>query len=110
MGALGDSTWLRLTISGVPAWTTRPVRIFTFIYAGSCAGHDVVPTFALNDVVQADLMGNSNLFGPFTLLKSVPASLIELHSRAYAVVLRSSAADGNVDLFCGDLRTVTVRP
>ena len=100
---MGDGTWLRLTISGVPTWTTRPVRIFTFIYAGSCAGHDAVPAYALNDVVQAGLISSSNLFGPFTLVKSVPEPLSELHSRAYALVLRSSPADGNVDLFCGDL-------
>jgi hypothetical protein len=104
MGARGDATWLRVEISGVPPWVSRPVQLYTFIFAGSCAGHDATPTFALNEIVQAGLFSNAARSGPFTLVKSVPVAMDALRSGTFALVVRASPADGNVDLYCGDMK------
>jgi len=103
MAAEGDMTALTLLLSGVPPWVSRPVQLYTFIYGGSCVEHGATAAFALNDIVQAGLFSNNASFGPFTLKKSVPLPLNELRTGGYAVIVRTSAADGNVDLFCGDL-------
>ena len=106
MGPQGDRTAITLTVTGVPPWVGRPVQLYTFVYAGSCAGHDPAPAYALNEVVQAGLFSNSGAFGPFTLVKLVPASMAALRSRPYALVVRTSPADGNVDIFCGEMNSM----
>ena len=103
MAAEGSTTALTLFLSGVPPWVVRPVQLYTFIYSGSCAEHGATPMFALNDIVQAGLFSNNALFGPFTVKKSVPLQLNALRTGGYAVVVRASPADGNIDLFCGEL-------
>ena len=104
MGAQGDKTLLVLNITGVPPWVVRPVQVYTFIYAGSCARHDATTAYALNDIVQAGLFSNSGMIGPFTLKKTVPVAMDTLRYGDYAIVLRTSPADGNVDIFCGDMK------
>ncbi len=104
MTAQGDRTLLNFTITGVPPWMGRPVQIFTFVYTGSCAKLDATPAYALNEIVQAGLFSNSSAFGPFSMAKTVPTSMETLRTGNYALVLRSSPADGNVDIFCGDMK------
>jgi hypothetical protein len=103
MGPQGDKTVIRLTISGVPPWVARPVQLYTFVYAGSCSEHAVRPVYALNEIVQAQLLGNGGRNGPYTLEKTVPASIDALRSAPHALVIRTSPADGNVDIYCGDM-------
>jgi hypothetical protein len=98
----GDQTLMTLTVSGVPPWTTRPVHIFTFVHAGSCASHDSSPAFALNETVQP--MRQGSLSRPFVLRKTVPLPLDALRSPPHAVILRTSPADGFEEIFCGELR------
>jgi hypothetical protein len=104
LAARNDATAITYTVTGVPPWMARPVRLYTFVYAGSCAQHSEPPVHALNESVQAGLFSRSSAVGPFTLAKTVPQSLDALRSGAFALVVRTSPADGNVDLFCGDLR------
>lgn len=103
IGPLGDRTAMRITVTGVPPWVVRPVQFYTFVYAGTCAQHAEPPAHALNDVVSAGLFSNNAITGPFFLSKTVPATMASLQSRPHALVIRTSAADGNVDLFCGDV-------
>ena len=41
----------------------------------------------------------------FTIAKVVPVPMATLRSDAYAIVLRTSPADGNWDIFCGDVKS-----
>ena len=50
MTGQGDRTLINLTITGVPPWVARPIQLFTFVYAGSCAKRDGAPAYALNDM------------------------------------------------------------
>jgi hypothetical protein len=104
MTAQGDRTLINLTISGVPPWVVRPIQLFTFVYAGTCAKHDARPAYALNDTVQVNAQSGIGLSGPFTLAKSLPVPMATLRSGEYAIVLRASPADGNWDIFCGDMK------
>lgn len=103
IGPLGEQTAMRITVTGVPPWVARPVQLYTFVYPGTCARHAEPPAYALNEVVSAGLFSNNGITGPFFLGKTVPATMASLQSRPHALVIRTSAADGNVDLFCGDV-------
>ena len=104
MARQGDKTVIRLTVTAVPPWVVRPVQLYTFVYAGTCVDHQETPAYALNEIVQADLLGNAGPFGPFILEKTLPAPIDTLRAEAHAIVVRTSPADGNVDIYCGDMR------
>ncbi len=106
MTAQGDRTLINLTISGVPPWVARPIQVFTFVYAGSCAKRDATPAYALNDTVQVNAQNSIRVSGPFTLAKTLPVPMATLRSGEYAIVLRTSPADGNWDIFCGDMSSI----
>jgi hypothetical protein len=96
----GDSTAMVLNVSGVPSEFVRPVRLYTYIYRGSCVQLPASPAYELNEVVVPIRRSAS----PFTLNKSVPLPSNQLRSGGYSVVVRSSPPDGSIDLFCGDIR------
>jgi hypothetical protein len=104
MTAQGDRTLINLTITSVPPWVVRPIQLFTFVYAGSCAKRDATPAYALNDTVHVNAQSDIGLSGPFTLAKTLPVPMATLRSGEYAIVLRTSPADGNWDIFCGDMK------
>jgi hypothetical protein len=104
MTAQGDKTLINLTITRVPPWVVRPTQLFTFVYAGSCAKRDATPAYALNDTVRVNAQSDIGLSGPFTLAKTLPVPMATLRSGEYAIVLRASPADGNWDMFCGDMQ------
>ena len=78
----------------------RPVRLYTYIYQGSCDQLAAAPAYDLNEVVAPSRRSGP----PFTMNKSVPLPLTQLRSGGYSVVVRASPVDGDVDLFCGDIR------
>jgi hypothetical protein len=97
----GNGTALGLLISGVPNITALPPHIYTFIYSGSCGNHDAKPTYSLNQrVVLGDRVPGRGML----MSKYVPTSVSDLTSSDYALVLRTGAADGNFDIFCGNLK------
>ena len=104
LGSQGDRTLIVLTLSGVPPWVSRPVQLLTFIHAGSCADHGATPAYALNEIVQAQFFGNGRPAGPFTMEKTAPVPLAALRAGRYAIVVRTVPADGNADIFFGDLQ------
>jgi hypothetical protein len=96
----GESTAMVLNVSGVPSYFVRPVRLYTYIYRSNCDQPPASPAYELNEVVVPFRRSGS----PFTLNKSVPLPSNQLLSGGYSVVVRSSPPDGNIDLFCGDIR------
>ena len=80
MTAQGDRTLINLTITGVPPWVARPIQLFTYVYAGSCAKRDATPAYALNDTVQVNAQNSVGVSGPFTIAKAVPVPMATLRS------------------------------
>jgi hypothetical protein len=97
---IGDSTAMVLYVSGVPSEFVRPVRLYTYIYRGTCVQLPELPTYELNEVV----VPIRRSAPPFTLNKRVPVPSNQLRSSGYSVVVRSSPPDRSIDLFCGDIR------
>lgn len=95
----GDVTGITYLISGVPAGVTRPVQLYTFIYSGTCARLSAEPAYSMNNTTQATPTSSG-----WTLSKEVPVALSDLLSESRALVVRTSPADGNIDIFCGDVR------
>jgi hypothetical protein len=102
----GASTNVVVQVSGV-TYVTRPVHLYSYIYPGSCRQHDMRPAYALTRQVLADrgpLLWN----GPYSVRNQAPVSLEQLRSSPHAIVVMSSPADGNFELFCGDLRAASI--
>ncbi|MCO6056598.1 hypothetical protein NG726_07905 [Pseudomonas sp. MOB-449] len=97
----GDETSISFVISGVPSFTTRPVRLYTFIYPGSCVHPGASPAYELNNTVTTERHFKGDVW---RMSKSAPVPLSTLRSGDYSLVLRTTPADGNYDIFCGDIR------
>ncbi|MCY1248105.1 hypothetical protein D9M72_614990 [compost metagenome] len=99
--ASGEATAMSIFISGVPSGTTRPVHVYSFIYAGSCTQRlTEVPAFEMNQRVLAD---KDNSKGGWTLWKKANVALSTLRSGNFSIVLRTAPADGNHEIFCGEI-------
>ena len=95
----GDETGLDFTIGGVPSGVSSPLQLQAFIYPGSCANPGARPAYSLNQDTQA-YEGQAG----WVMSKVVPVALGSLTATEHAVVVRTSQADGNQDIFCGDIR------
>ena len=102
--AQGNATELVFVVSGVPSFTTLPAHLYTYIFPGSCARLADHPAYAMNDrTVLGDRVPSRTL----TMAKLAPISLSDLTTGDYAIVVRTSPADGYRDIFCGDVKPVT---
>lgn len=98
----GEGTAFMITVGGVsPVVTTIPVRLYTYIYPGSCANLGPRPAYQMNRILSSD---EFTVRGPWTLYKTAPVGFDQLRSGDYALVVRSTPWDGSVDLFCGNLK------
>ena len=97
--AKGDSTSVDFTISGVPGGASEPLQLLSFIYPGSCASLAATPAYSMNQDTQV-FPGQAG----WGMSKTLPVSLATLQASAHAIVVRSSPADGNQNIFCGDIR------
>ncbi|BCX68872.1 MULTISPECIES: hypothetical protein [Pseudomonas] len=91
-------TGLSFFISGIPNGTSLPLRIYSFIYKGSCQQPGPV-AYAMNDRVNTERQAIKG----WAFSRSVPVPMATLLSGGYSIVVRSAPPDGNVDLFCGDI-------
>ena len=101
------NTRVLLQFSGVSNFSTSPVRVFTYLYEGSCGQLPERPAYSLNDQVLVRRDTGSLAFGPrgsMRLSHEAPLPIDELASGRFALALRSAPADGNNLLYCGDLR------
>lgn len=97
----GDSTGITLIIGGVPSGTSRPVHLHTFIYPGRCDRLGSEPAYEMNQIVLADRISRAQ--SGWRLSKRLEVPLEQLRSGSYSLVVRNSPADGNWDLFCGEI-------
>ena len=100
LASQGDETAISFFISGVPTGTTRPVHLYTYLYPGSCESRAAKPAYEMNQTVSTNQVNKRR---GWTLSKKAPVALSELRSGGYAIVVRTSPADGNLDIFCGDI-------
>ncbi len=95
-----DATTVEIRIGGVPPTVTRPVRLYTYVYAGTCGNLSAQPAYGMNQIVVTDLFVRGDLW---SVSRQIPVPLGQLRATDYAIVVRSTPADGNVDLFCGNI-------
>jgi hypothetical protein len=96
------TTRVVVQVSGVPNWVSRPVHLYPFIHRGTCANLEPQPAYELRDRVLADRLHA----GMFTVASAISVSLDVLRSSPYALSVRTSPADGNMAVYCGDLGAV----
>jgi len=103
----GDATQVRIDISGSAVPITAPAQLYMIIYEGRCGSLSAQPKYSLTQVVRASSALNPGSMGsgrgPWTLANPAPAPLATLRGTPHAIVVRTSPADANVDLFCGNL-------
>ena len=95
----GDATDITYQIGGEPVGVSRPLQLYTYIYSGTCGQLSAEPAYSMNSTTQAFPTESG-----WRLSKEVPVALSDLQSAPHALVVRSSPTDGNLDLFCGDIR------
>ncbi|VVN68439.1 hypothetical protein PS726_00247 [Pseudomonas fluorescens] len=94
----GTQTGFSFIISGIPSGVSLPLRLYTFIYKGSCEQPGPI-AFSLNDQVNTERAAVRG----WTYSRSAPVAMSELLSGGYSIVVRTAPSDGNVDIFCGDI-------
>jgi hypothetical protein len=103
----GDETQVRIDVSGSAVPVTAPIQLYMFIYEGPCGNLSAQPMYSLAQVVRASSAVKAASLGsgpgPWTLSNPAPAPLAVLRGTPHALVVRTSPADANVDLFCGNL-------
>jgi hypothetical protein len=102
--ALGDRTQVTITVSGVPPQlASRPVHLYTYVYASTCGSGGAQPAFALTGRVLADSPSGASGRGPFTLTNVAPVSVESLTRGGSSIRVLTSPADGGREIFCGDI-------
>ena len=96
---LGKETGFSFFISGAPSGSSLPLRLFTFIYKGSCQQPGPV-AYAMNDHVTTERQAIRG----WAFSRSAPVAMPVLLSGEYSIVVRSAPDSGNVDIFCGDIK------
>lgn len=101
----GTGSRIQVEVSGVPPMlSTRPVHLYTYLYAGTCDRRSNEPAFSLlTRVLAQSPSGGTNVRGPFMVSNTAPLPFDRLTAGPYAIVVRTSPADGSVDIFCGNV-------
>lgn len=94
----GKETGLSFFVSGVPTGAVLPLRLYSFIYKGSCQQPGAV-AYEMNDKVNTERQAVRG----WAFTRSAPVAMSELLSGDYSILVRSASTDGNTDLFCGDI-------
>ncbi|GGU51965.1 hypothetical protein GCM10009504_05930 [Pseudomonas laurentiana] len=94
----GNRTGLTIVVGGVPSSTALPAHIDTYIYSGTCENPGSKPVYEMKQSVTA-----RSVSSPLRLSTVAPATLSELRSGGYVLVLRAGPMDGSVNLFCGNI-------
>ena len=97
--AAGEKSEIEIYLTGLPMGVQRPVHIYTYLYRGPCSKVGGNPEFELNETVRMSISGHD----AWKTTRMIPMDLSSLVSGGYSIVIRSSPADGNRDLFCGDI-------
>jgi hypothetical protein len=97
LSPIGETTGVNAFVSGVQG-SLRPVRLYTYIYTGSCSQMGAKPVYELNDRVTTH-----RTKAGWEYSRTAPVPLSELRSTKHALLVRSSPPEGSAALFCGDI-------
>lgn len=100
LASQGAQTDFNFFIGGVPDGASLPLRLYTFINSGSCQQPGPV-AYAMNDRIDTERMARARAW---TYSRNAPIAMPDLLSGEYSIVVRTTPADGNADIFCGDIR------
>lgn len=100
LSPVGDHTGIVLTIGGVPHDLAVPSRLESAIYSGSCQHLSAQPAYQTR---QANSVDYPSMAPRTRLWAQAPVALSELTKGDYALLVRSSPADGSRALFCGNI-------
>ena len=105
--AVGERTEVAVWVSGVPPMlASRPLHLYTFLYPGSCASPGSAPAYALTANVLAQSPSSTAIApagGPFTITNLVPAPFATIARGPFALRVFTAPADGNREIFCGNV-------
>lgn len=99
-----EQTELVFIVSGVPSMVTMPPHLHTYIYPGTCASRGDRPVYVISS---PSVLGDRVPMRSNTMARRVLIPLASLVAADHAIVLRTSPADGFIDIFCGDVRSAT---
>ena len=100
LSSQGTQTAFIFFIGGVPNGTTLPLRLYTFINKGSCQQAGAM-AYAMNDRVDTDRMARTRTW---TYSRTANVMMSALFADEYSIVVRTTPADGNIDIFCGNIK------
>ena len=101
---LGERTQVTIIVSGVPVeLASRPVHLYTFVYGGACDNPLAKASYALTERVLAQ-SATSTGGGAFTITNVAPVPMDVLRREPYSIRVKTSPADGDREIFCGDIR------
>ncbi|CAI8739374.1 MULTISPECIES: hypothetical protein [Pseudomonas] len=100
LSPVGNQTSIWLTVGGVPHDMAVSSRLDTAIYAGSCQQLGAQPAY---ETRQANSVDYPSLAPRTQHWAQAPVALSELTRGGYALLVRTSPADGSRALFCGNI-------
>ncbi|MNO47438.1 hypothetical protein D3C76_377540 [compost metagenome] len=100
LSPVGNQTSIWLTVGGVPHDMAVSSRLDTAIYAGSCQQLGAQPAY---ETRQANSVDYPSLAPRTQHWAQAPVALSELTKGGYALLVRTSPADGSRALFCGNI-------
>jgi hypothetical protein len=98
LSATGETTGVEVFVNGVQGFL-RPVRLYTYIYTGTCSAMGAKPVYELNDRVTTQRTSAGWQYS-----RTAPVALSVLRSTSHVLLLRNSPEEGSVDLFCGEIK------
>ena len=102
-----DSTVVTIEVSGLSVATTSPLQLYMAVFEGRCGRLAQNAKYMLDKVVRVTDANNptslSSGSGPFRLTNTAPTTLEQLTGSPHALVVRTSPADENREVFCGNL-------
>ena len=104
---VGERTQVTIIVSGVPTeLSSRPVHLYAYVYRGFCGNLASDPSYALTEHVLAQSPTSptfATMRGPLSITNMAPISIDTLNKDGYAILVKTSAADGNREIFCGNI-------
>ncbi|MFQ6571986.1 hypothetical protein [Pseudomonas sp. UM16] len=100
LSPVGNQTSIYLTLTGMPSHMAVPSRLDTAIYAGSCQHLSAAPAYQTD---KADNLNYLSMAPRTRYWAQAPVALNDLTKGEYALLVRTSAADGSRPMFCGKI-------
>jgi hypothetical protein len=100
LSPVGNQTSIWLTVGGVPHDMAVSSHLDTAIYAGSCQQLGAQPAY---ETRQANSVDYPSIAPRTQYWAQAPVALSKLTQGDYALLVRTSPADGSRPLFCGNI-------